>query len=416
MLVNELKIGFFLAWRQIKRASLWTTILIIFIMVLTFINLVVVSGILVGLIEGAVRANKDYYTSDILISKLQEKDYIENTPFITDILDNMKEIQVYSPRYLEGGKIEAGYKEKTDNTKNTNAASANFAGINPGREIELTNINKFIIEGSFLQPDDFDQVVLGAYLLEQYFPVESPGFTTLKNVGIGSKVRIKVGSTTREVTVKGILKTKVDEISMRLFMPEKQLRLLIGRTDYNVDEISVKLKEGADATAFKEKLLHYGLGNYARVQTFEDAQPKFLKDIKDTFALLGIVISSIGLVVAIITVFIVIFINAITRRKFIGILKGIGISKRAIEFSYVMQSLFYALCGAVIGVLVVYGMLIPFFDAHPINFPFSDGILVATPFGTGIRLLVMTIVTMIAGYVPARIIVRRNTLDAILGR
>jgi putative ABC transport system permease protein len=415
-MLNNLYIGFFLAIRQVRRASLWTTSLIIFVMILTFLNLVVVSGILVGLIEGAVQANKQYYTSDVLISKLQEKDYIENTPVITNILDNMTEVEVYSARYLEGGRIEAGYKEKTDNTKNTNAASTNLTGIDPDNEDDLTGIKKFIIEGSFLEPDDFDQVVLGAYLLEQYFPVESPGFTTLKNVGIGSKVRVTVGSTTREMTVKGILKTKVDEISMRAFLPEKQLRSLIGRTDYNVDEISIKLKPGADATVLKNKLISYGLDKYARVQTFEDAQPKFLKDIKDTFALLGNVISSIGLAVAIITVFIVIFINAITRRKFIGILKGIGISGKAIEMSYVIQSMFYAVCGSVVGVAVVYGLLIPFFNAHPINFPFSDGILVATTTGTAIRVGLLMLATMIAGYVPARMIVRRNTLDAILGR
>lgn len=413
---SNLYIGFFLAIRQIRRASLWTTLLIISVMILTFLNLVVISGILVGLIEGSVNANKQYYTSDIIVSKLQDKDYIENTPFITNILNNMTEVETYSARYLEGGKIEAGYKEKSDDKKSTNYASTNFTGINPDKENELTGIKKFIIEGSFLQPDDFDQVVLGAYLLEQYFPVESPGFTTLKNVGVGSKVRIKIGSSTREVTVKGILKTKVDEISMRLFMPEKQLRSLIGRTDYNVDEIAIKLKAGVDPVMFKQKLLSYNIGIYARVQTFEDAQPKFLKDIKDTFALLGNVISAIGLAVAIITVFIVIFINAITRRKFIGILKGIGISGQAIEMSYVMQSLFYAVCGSSIGLLMVFGFLVPFFNAHPINFPFSDGILVATPFGTGIRVLLLTVATMIAGYVPARMIVRRNTLDSILGR
>jgi ABC-type lipoprotein release transport system permease subunit len=46
---------------------------------------------------------------------------------------------------------------------------------------------------------------------------------------------------------------------------------------------------------------------------------------------------SIGIVVSAITLFIVIFINAITRRKQIGILKGIGINSFAIEFSYLFQ-------------------------------------------------------------------------------
>jgi ABC-type antimicrobial peptide transport system permease subunit len=127
-------------------------------------------------------------------------------------------------------------------------------------------------------------------------------------------------------------------------------------------------------------------------------------------------ISSIGLAVASITIFIVIFINAITRRKFIGILKGIGISGRTIETSYVFQSIFYAVCGSAIGLLILYGFLKPFITAHPINFPFSDGILVAPLLGTMIKVLILVVTTFIAGYIPARMIVRRNTLDSILGR
>src|SRR5690606_5412184 len=106
-------------------------------------------------------------------------------------------------------------------------------------------------------------------------------------------------------------------------------------------------------------LLRTGIGEYARVQTFEDAQPKFIQDMKDTFALLGNMIGSIGLAVSSITIFIVIFINAITRRKFIGILKGIGISNKSIEASYVFQSIFYAVIGSAIGFAFLYGFLEP---------------------------------------------------------
>jgi ABC-type antimicrobial peptide transport system permease subunit len=53
---------------------------------------------------------------------------------------------------------------------------------------------------------------------------------------------------------------------------------------------------------------------------------------------------------------------------------------------------------------------------HPINFPFSDGILVAEPVGTLVRMLVLLVITLIAGFIPARMIVRKNTLDSILGR
>jgi len=410
-----IRLGFFLALRQMRRASKWTTGLIIFVMTLTFLNLVVVSGILVGLIEGAVEANKQYYTSDIIISKLEKKDYIEQSPLIENIVRSLPEVSSMSARYIESGRIQANYRTAT-NKDDVETAGGTFVGIDPEAEDALTNISRFVVEGEYLAAQDYDKILIGGYLLKKYLPVESPGFLTLDNVEVGDKVRITVGDISREVTIKGVVKSKVDEISTRVFFVDKQLRELIGRNDYNVDEISIKLVQNADPGIVKEALLRSGVGEYAKVQTFEDAQPKFLKDIKDTFALLGNLISSIGLVVASITIFIVIFINAITRRKFIGILKGIGISGQTIEASYVFQSFFYAACGSIIGVAILYGFLEPFFLAHPINFPFSDGILVAPLSGTVVKIGILVATTIIAGYIPARMIVRRNTLDSILGR
>jgi ABC-type antimicrobial peptide transport system permease subunit len=97
-------------------------------------------------------------------------------------------------------------------------------------------------------------------------------------------------------------------------------------------------------------------------------------------------------------------------------MKGIGISGRTIEMSYIFQSMFYALIGSGVGLLLLYGFLVPFFDTHPINFPFSDGILVATYAGTAWRVAILVFVTFVAGYIPAWMIVRRNTLNSILGR
>ena len=410
-----IRLGFFLALRQMRRASKWTTGLIIFVMTLTFLNLVVVSGILVGLIEGAVEANKQFYTSDIIISKLEKKNFIEQSPLIENIVNSLPEVSSMSARYIESGRIEANYREAA-NADEIGTAGGTFVGINPEAEDALTGISRFIVEGEYLSSEDYDQILIGGYLLKRYFPVESPGFATLADVEIGDKVRITVGEVTREVGVKGIVMSKVDEVSTRVFFVDKQFRELIGRDDYNIDEISIKLVAGTDPTIVKEALIRSGVAEFARVQTFEDAQPKFLKDIKATFALLGSLISSIGLVVASITIFIVIFINAITRRKFIGILKGIGVSGRTIETSYVFQSFFYAACGSAIGVAILYGFLEPFFLAHPIDFPFSDGILVAPLSGTVIKIFILMATTIIAGYIPARMIIRRNTLDSILGR
>ena len=56
------------------------------------------------------------------------------------------------------------------------------------------------------------------------------------------------------------------------------------------------------------------------------------------------------------------------------------------------------------------------FAAHPIDFPFSDGILVAPLDQTFFRVGLLVASTLIAGYIPAWMIIRKNTLDSILGR
>lgn len=415
MIPLPVRIGFFLAVRQLRRTSLWTTALIIFVMVLTFLNLVVVSGILVGLLQGAVDQTRVQYTSDVIVSSLTDKKFIENSPNIIALVKSVPGVEAVTPRYREGGVLEANYKTRQETDK-PNTANAQLVGIDPFDEHAVTGIGDYMVEGEFLEPGDFDKVVVGHYLLSRYLPIESPAFTSLDNVHIGTKIRMKVGDVVREVEVKGILQTKVDDLSLSAYMVDSQFRSLIGRNDGNVDEISIKLEPGTDPVAVRDAILRNGVGQFARVQTFEEAQPQFIRDMIQTFNMLGVAFSSIGLVVAVITVFIVIFINAITRRKFIGILKGIGISGRAIEFSYVFQSMLYAVLGSVIGLGIVYGFLVPYFQRNPIDFPFSDGILVAPVEETLIRILILVVATVIAGFVPAWMIVRKNTLDSILGR
>lgn len=412
----NIRVGLYLAVRQLRRASLWTTSLIVFVMLLTFLNLVVVTGILVGLIEGINESYRTQYTGDVIISALSTKDYIEDTPSVVAFLKTLPQVALLTERYQTGSTIEANYLTRTNTTEKPNATSAQVIGIDPAAEDAFTGLSARVIEGDYLEEGDYDRILIGHYLLAQYAFGELPGLTPLKNVSPGTKVRLTINGATREVIVKGFVKTKIDSLAMSIFMPAAQVRTLMNRDDQNVAQIAVRLMQGTDPDEFKNLLLASGIGKKAKVQTFTDSIPNGVEDIKTTFAMLGNGFSSIGLVVAAITIFIVIFINAITRRKFIGILKGIGISGSAIEISYIFQSLFYASIGSAIGLAVLYGILVPALAAHPIDFPFSDGILVAPVDGTMIRIALLVFTTVIAGYLPSRMIVRKNTLDSILGR
>ncbi|OHA59836.1 MAG: hypothetical protein A2589_03300 [Candidatus Vogelbacteria bacterium RIFOXYD1_FULL_46_19] len=416
MLGNTLRVGLLLGWRQIRYASLWTTALIIFVMMLTFMNLVVVTGILVGLIEGSVKAYRDQYTGDIFISTPAGEEYIKNTNEIISVLPSLPGIAAYTVRSTTGVTVEANYRTRRDPLELRDSVGTRVTSIDPIAEDIVTGLSGFVVEGEYLEPGREGEILIGANLLDQYAPDFGEGFDTLDDVHPGTRVRLSAGGKTKEYIVRGVVNSKVDETSRRIFMVESDFLRFIGRTNLNVNEIAIRVQPAVDPQMVKANLVASGLGRQAVIRLSREGLPQALEDIIATFAFLGNLISSIGLVVASITIFIVVFVNAITRRKYIGILKGIGISPLAIELSYVFQSVVYAVIGSAIAVVIIYGALVPWFLAHPLDFPFSDGILVAPVGGTVIRLVILMFSTIIAGYVPAWLIIKKNTLDSILGR
>ncbi len=414
--MRGLKIGLLLGIRQIQRASIWTTFLIIFVMMFTFLNLIAVSGILVGLIVGSERAVRESSYGDLIISPRNEEKHILETPTILRELSAYPEIRGYSVRYQGAGELEANYKERRDLSAERDVASVKVTGIDPEQESTMTNLKNLVVEGEYLDPTEEGRILIGVYYIKEYAEQYGDIFETIEEVHPGDTVRLTTGDISKEFIVKGIVRSKVDEVNLNTYIPEREFRRVFGRLDQNADQIVMKLNDPNSNVGIKASLLASGFGTYAKIQTFEESVPKFLADIKNTFNLLGTFIGSIGIIVASITIFIIIFINALSRRRHIGILKGIGISAYVIEIAYVLQAAFYALMGSLIGALLTYGVLIPYFDANPIQFPFSDGILVAEPLATFYKFIVLFFITLIAGYLPAKLITRQNTLNAILGR
>jgi ABC-type lipoprotein release transport system permease subunit len=289
-------------------------------------------------------------------------------------------------------------------------------GIDPTKEDAMSGLSKSVVAGEYLDPNEEGYILLGALYTKEYAENFGDIFETVSGVGPGDTVRLTSGSISKEFVIKGLVQSKVDEVSLNSYIPEREFRRLFGRIDRNADQIVVRMMPGESEDTLKDSLTAAGITEKAKIQTYAEGKPKFITDIKNTFNILGTFIGSVGLVVASITIFIIIFINALSRRQQIGILKGIGIERRVIEIAYVLQAAFYALIGSALGALVTYGFLIGYFDRNPIKFPFSDGILVAPVDATIIKFVILFVITLLAGFVPAWMIVRQNTLNSILGR
>ena len=412
---DSLRVARFLAIRAIKNSSKWTTGLIIFVMVLTFLNLVVVSGILVGLIQGSETAFRERFIGDLGISKLDKKSYVENADAIVNIIANDSRVTSYSIKYNARGKLEANYRTRRSDEV-ANIRNIGIYGVNIANEDKTSHICSTLLEGECLIPPDASKYILiGKNITDKYSVVGDADPSVLRGVETGSKLRLSIGNVSNEYIVKGIYKMKVGELDQNVYMIDSELRRIAGLTTDQVSLISVRVKDGAEAEV-KNTLVNNGFDRYAKIQTFAEGTPEFVKNMKSLFGLLGNFFGSIAIVVAAITLYIVIFINALNKKKQIGILKGIGIKEGAIEMSYVMQAMFYGLIGSGLGVLITFAVMKPAFAAHPIDFPFSDVILVAEWGTTMIRVGILLVITIIAGYIPARMIVKKNTLNAILGR
>lgn len=433
---NTLSLGFFLAIRQVTRSSKWASGLIVFIMMLTFLNLVATSGFLVGIIEGASRGFKEQWTGDLMVTNRNEKQYIEHTSDIVSVLSSFPQIQSYTTRIVAGAKIEANWWEKRKE-EDTNAVSNQIAGIDPVQEDKTTHLSRAIVEGEWLQEGDARGIVIGSAYLTKYSRVADL-VSLLRDVKPGDTVRVTVSgkkllvnpeqelgalpdlsnaqSVTQDFIVRGILNSKVQFVSSRAYILDSELKKMLGKTDGDVSEISIVMKDGADPYEVKTPLINNGFAEYAKINTASEGAPEFLVNIKLFFSIIGSILGSVSVVVALTTIFIIIYINALTRRRQIGIMKAVGVTEFAIEFSYICQALFYVLIGSLLALIIIFLILKPLIDAHPIDTPFATIVLVAEPVSVAFKFLLVMVVSVFAGYLPARIIVSTNTLNAILGR
>ena len=440
---DDFKVGSFLTLRYIRRANHWTTVLITFVMVLTFLNLTVISGLLEGIIVGSFVGLRDRAIGDVFISAKDGEVAVGRTQYILRELRGDARVSSFSPRY--GARVEMITENDVHNVTNANerrkSVNATVLGIDPEAERATTNLPESILEGEYFSSSGARrEILVGSALLERYSPFGADvlsgvypgdfvymriddgrrggaGFNDRGNSGSGTlsvQANSVFNSVLQKYRVRGVYRTKAGELDLAVVMNDDEVRASNPSPGNNVSSIAVRLFDTADAAPVRDDLIN-SFGRYAKIETISDAIGPFIGDVRTVFKLLGSVVGAIGLAVSSVTIFIIIFVTAASRSKFIGILKAIGVTPNAIRISYVLYALSFAVLGTLIGLILLYFVLIPFFDANPIPFPFSDGILYITPMGVGVQVVSLLFATFIAGLIPAHRVVRRPAIEAVRG-
>ncbi|HPQ82751.1 MAG TPA: ABC transporter permease, partial [Candidatus Saccharimonas sp.] len=244
--MRAFRLGVFLGWRQIQHASMWATGLIVVIILFTFLNLVALSGILLGIVDGALDQVRTQALGDINVSPLDGETRVLETERFLQILETYPEIKAYSARYGGLVTIEANYKERRSLNQDPDIIAVNVTGIDPVAEAATTDLEDLVAEGEYLDPNESGYILLGKYNVDRYAAEYGNVYDSLKKIKPGSPVKVTVGDETRDFIVKGIIDSKVDLISVSVYMPEREFRRMFDRYDHNANQIAVRLVDGVD--------------------------------------------------------------------------------------------------------------------------------------------------------------------------
>ncbi len=406
--------AFFIAAKSIRRGSLAVKIVTVFILLLTFLNLLVVGGLLNGITNDVGAKVKTSLSGDVYIKPNKGHTYIQNTGDILSILDRTTGVH-FSPRLTSGATIEYG-----DATAEQKPARINtvVAGVDPALESQVTTITKRVVSGAFLGADEINSIVLGSSLVDGYTTSETSNGETLGSVVVGDKVRIRfpTNSSPQEFTVVGILNSKSAVVDQRAFINQATLSKLLRTGSGDYSEIAIVAGDDKAASALIQELRAAPDAGKNNVKSADEAIPSAIADVQKAFGMIGNIVGVTALLVGIVTIFVIVFVSASSRRRYLGILKAQGISAPTLVLSYILQIVFYVLVGVALGLVVLFAILQPFFVSHPISLPMADGQLFLPVQYVTTRIVILFVVSIISAFIPAWLIIRQNTLDAILGR
>jgi len=410
---NDFLSALFLFYKYITRGNKGTTILTILVTTLAFMQINLVSGMLSGAVNLIWAQTKTNYVGNIVVQPGKDQwgnkeDYIKQAAALKRKINAIPGILGCSSRCSTGAIIEYD-PDKTG--RDIRTISWPVKSVNPAEEKKISEVHQHMVAGQYLDETDRDKIILGREISGGYGA--SLEVQSLKGADVGDEITIYYhNGVTRKYTIKGIFATVFPLADMTVFVSQKEMESVLGMHD-RASEIIVRTDEAHPEQYYIQELRRAGI-DLPDIRPWEDFIG-FVLGIGQSFEIIKRIILLIGLIVAGVTIFIVIFIATMSRKKQIGIMKAIGMKEGIIVTSYIMLAFFYAVLGIGFGMLVIEFALIPYFIAHPLSFPMGKVSLLIVRSELATSVIAMLVVSIIAGFIPSWQVTRENIIKAIWG-
>lgn len=410
----DIRLAMFLAYKSIFKGNRWALVLIVLVMSLSFANLLLTPSILLGVTETINRQQVETVYSNIVIDPPADQYYLTRAAAWEETISQLPGVTGVSARLDSSALIESEWQHKDSPSDKGNSGNWPVVGVNPEREADVTTIRDHLIDGGYLDADDRGAILLGIEIAGGE-NAQAAAFQTLQGVTVGDTVRLTYpNGVQREYTVKGIFRARESRADRTAFVTRAELASVLGRAVYadRASQILVSIDDVGAESRIIESI--QALGIDGEVRSWNEYGGA-MGGVVSSFDVVAGLISGIGLVVAGVVMFIVIYINVIHSRRQIGILRAIGIKRDVIIGSYLTQALFYAVMGIVLGG-VAFGLGIQaYFSRYPLDLSIGQVSLVLSP-GTIFSAVVGLIAAAVfAGLVPVLNITRQGIIRAIWG-
>jgi putative ABC transport system permease protein len=376
--------------------------------VLAFINIIFTSAFMNGAISEAYQQAKENYVSNIVILPALDDKYITQVQQLKTKINTLPGVVSSCSRYSISGVMR--YDPEKDNV-DVREKAWSIKSINPEEEVKVTSLQNFLIAGRYLEENDRDQIMMGREITGGHGA--SFEISSLKGAQIGDEISITYGNgVTRTYKLKGIYNTYFPLADLNVFITEKEMESIIG-VHNRASEILVKTDGSVPENVYIDRMRMMGIEK-EQINVWMDFIG-YISGLTQTFDIIKGIVTMIGLLVAGITIFIVIFIATVNRRRQIGILRAIGMKERIIILSYIMQASFYAVLGILAGELIIHMLLIPYFIQNPFPMPIGMVSLVLVRQDMIAGMISMILVSIVSGFIPSYMVTRQNIIQAIWG-
>lgn len=401
----QIKTAFFLALTSIKRWNRWTLIMTILMMMLAYINLVFTSSIFWGIINAInTEAIENQYSNIVITPAIDEK-YIENKEALS-LIWTIPWIVWVSSHYIDN--VVVKYDE-FNNGKNVKDWKWIIKSINPEDEKRVTKIHESMVEGSFLEEKNKYEIIIWNEIAGSYG--WSLQHLSLSGVSVGDEIDLFfTNGIKRSYVIKGIFKTKSTQVNQMLFITKKEMESVLSIRDRS-SEVLIKVKSVWDEDLYINEIRKLGLKT-------EDIKKRntlmgFTESASDSFMMVSVILWIIGTIIAGITIFIIIYVSVVNKRRQIGILKATGMKESTIVTSFVIQALFYSIVWIILGATFVLFVLRPILLVNPLDFPMWWVSLGVTFDIIKISNISLILASFIGGFVPAYSGSKKSILDLI---